>query len=351
MLGYTNLEEELRLALANAVEVRPADSLLLSGGLDSSILAVLAKNSILFTTTLAGFGTDSEGAEHVANFLQRKWHHKIVETDEVLEEGIPEVVRILNSFDPGILNDLPVYFSMENIRRQGLKTVMTGDGADGLFAGYSYMWRIDDLNRYIRDRIIPTMDFSSGYISSALGLGLSQPYIDNRVVELALQIPGEMKVRSVIRGVSGDEYLNVMGTQDRFRDGGGELWGKIILREAFEGYLPDEVLWRPKSDLMIGSGMYNIQEEIGRRISDAELAGRRARYDINWWDPVVPVSENYLHGFRKLQTYLYETFLKVDGHLPEPMDNEKACDYCFAGLPVKSPHCKYCGGSIKVVQY
>lgn len=128
------VETKLESALVEAIKKKPADVLLLSGGIDSSLLAALDPRPLALTVTLEHKGKDVRFAQEVAEFLNMKWHHIELSEKEALRM-IPEVVSHLNSYDPGVLNDIPLYAAMRYARSLGLKTVRTGDGGDDLFGG------------------------------------------------------------------------------------------------------------------------------------------------------------------------------------------------------------------------
>ena len=213
---------ELRKRLTIAVQKNTASGMLFSGGLDTSILAAINPRVKAITVSLKSYGEDIKYSDSVAKLLNMERFYRSVDIDEAVE-AIPEVIKITKSFDPAIPNDLPVYFGLVLAKKLSMNRVMTGDGSDELFGGYSFMVNMNDLGKYIQ-RISQRMRFSSSEMGDFFGIEIPQPFIDKDIVGFALQIPVELKVR-----------------QDN-----GKVWGKWILRKAFEGILPEEFIWQDK---------------------------------------------------------------------------------------------------------
>ncbi|MBC7323206.1 MAG: hypothetical protein H5T90_08930, partial [Acetomicrobium sp.] len=133
--------------LKKVVETNLGDGLLLSGGIDSTVLACLAPSAIAFTIDFESKGEDIEYAKKVTEILGMKHFCLTVSTEEAIE-AIPIVIKILKTFDPAIPNDIVVYFGLKLAKEKGCVSVMTGDGGDELFGGYSYMAELN-LNEYI----------------------------------------------------------------------------------------------------------------------------------------------------------------------------------------------------------
>ncbi|MBI5554857.1 MAG: hypothetical protein HY920_03255 [Elusimicrobia bacterium] len=297
--------KRLRYLLSAAVQRQPYDGLLFSGGLDTSVIAALNPMIAAVTVSLKSNAEDIYYANLVAREFGFRHVHYAVDVDEALG-AIPAVVRILGSFDPAIPNDLAVFFGIKKAREIGVAAIATGDASDELFGGYSFMQEIDDLEGYIR-RITKTMTYSSNDICKFFGLKIVQPFTAKDVVDFALRLPREMKIR----------------------EDNGQIWGKWIVRKAFENILPREVAWQSKRPLEFGSGMARLREIISRIISDDEFKQKQQAYPVNF--------------LNKEHLYYYEIFRKVVGAIPAPKDTEKPCPGCGAGLKIDIFHCKVCG--------
>jgi asparagine synthase (glutamine-hydrolysing) len=298
-------EDDLRRELSQAVRRNGGDGLLLSGGLDSSIIAYYAPQAKAITVSLEGRGQDRECAALVARHLGMSWHPVNVTTEEAIA-ALPEVVRILRTFDPALPNDLAAFVGIRAARALGCRSVMTGDGGDELFAGYDYMLALD-LKNYI-PRLARTMSFSSNALGRALSIEVKQPYLDKRFVEFAIGIDPSLKVKE--------------------KD--GIIWGKHILRKAYEGLMLKDILWRRKMALEIGSGFAGLREILEGKVSDEQFDEAKRRYRIKFRS--------------KEHLFYYEIYRKEVGGIPEPKNGETGCGECGGGVPAHSRHCRICGG-------
>jgi len=299
------LIDEIRKRLTRAVDESGAEGLLLSGGLDSSILAALAPRVSAFTVTLAPYGEDGEYAKIVTQILHIKSYHRIIGIEEAVD-SIPPVIGILKSFDPAIPNDIATYFGLKLAKDQGAKSVMTGDGADELFAGYSFMFDLADLGSYTRG-LKNKIYFSSSILGQELGVEIKQPYLSHEIIELALEIPKDLKIK-----VEGEKR-----------------WGKWILRKAFEDVLPPKIIWQDKRPLEYGSGTRRLRRIISEKISDEEFEEKRRLYPVRF------MSKEHL--------FYYQVYRKVVGEIPAPEKGDAACAGCGAGIEKKANHCRICG--------
>ncbi len=299
------LIDEIRKRLTRAVDESEAEGLLLSGGLDSSILAALAPRVSAFTVTLAPYGEDGEYAKIVTQILPIKSYHRMIGIEEAVD-SIPAVIGILKSFDPAIPNDIATYFGLKLAKEKGAKRVMTGDGADELFAGYSFMFDLPDLESYIR-RLKDKICFSSNILGRRLGVEIKQPYLSHEIIELALEIPKDLKIK-----VEGEKR-----------------WGKWILRKAFEDVLPPKIIWQDKRPLEYGSGTRRLRRIISEKISDEEFEEKRRLYPVRF------MSKEHL--------FYYQVYRKVVGVIPAPEKGDAACAGCGAGIEKKANHCRICG--------
>lgn len=295
----------LREKLAMAIGEVKSSGLLFSGGLDSSILAFCKRDLVAITVSLELSGEDLSYADYLASELGLIHHRRIVKIEEAVL-SIPEVIRISKSFDPALPNDLVIYFPLKMAKEKGLTKVVTGDGADELFGGYDYMRNIKDLEGYI-NRITASMRFSSNIIGDSIGIKVIQPYLNKEFVEFALKIPIEFKIR---------------------RDG-GRIWGKWILRKAFEGLLPSKTIWQDKRPMELGSGMTQLRAIISDLVSAEEFERGK--------------KESRIKFLNKEHFYYYKVYQEVVGEIPKPQGEEKMCPGCGTGMKINSFHCRICG--------
>ncbi len=293
----------LRRCLEDAARRNPAEVLFFSGGLDTSILAALAPSIPAIHVCLEDGGEDLPYAERWARELGLSLTVRKISVEEALD-ALPEVIRIRRTFDPALPNDLALYFAFAEARYLGFVQAMTGDGADELFAGYSFMFDLD-LASYI-PWLAGRMRFSASEIGDWFGVNVSQPYLDPAVVDLALTIPPELKVR----------------------EENGVRIGKWILRKAFEGDLPPYLCWQSKRPIEVGSGFSRLREVVTAMLREED-----------WTAPV--------RFFSCDQPYYYRLYRQVVGEIPPPGPEERECPYCGGGMPLDAHHCRVCGYSTR----
>jgi len=301
--GVNDIIKNLKKFLSEAIKRNFYNGLLFSGGLDTSILASLNPKVVCLTVSLGSEAQDLRFSESLVKHLNMKQLQKVVDVGEAID-AIPEVIKILKSFDPAIPNDLVVYFGLKNALELGIDAIATGDGSDELFGGYSFMKNINDLASYIQ-KISQNLNFSSNDIGKFYGIKIIQPFIDKEVIDFALKIPADLKIKE----------------ED------GKFIGKWILRKTFEDVLPKEIVWQGKRPLEYGSAMFRLRQIISDKISDEEF-----REDLS---PVRFMSKEHF--------YYYKIYREVVGEVPKPKNGQNCCPGCGTGMGRSSFHCKICG--------
>jgi asparagine synthase (glutamine-hydrolysing) len=304
-MGVEEICAELRARLSNAVGRNQAEGLLLSGGLDSSILAALSPGVKALTVALEGAYTPDIAHGAIAATAVGLEHHQSTFSAEEAMATIPVVIKMLKTFDLALPNDIAIYFGLRLAEEYGIKSVMSGDGADELFAGYSYMQVLDNvsLDGYIR-WLAKRMSFSSSTLSKGLGLEIKQPYLDGEFIAFALEVEPHWK----------------RVTEE------GRTWGKWILRKAFESYLPQQLIWREKAPIEYGSGTTELRKLLSNKVSDFEA--KKRKYEIKF--------------INKEHLFYYEVYREVVGEVPLAKEGEERCPCCGAAMP-QPGHCPTCG--------
>lgn len=300
-----HIQTQLRHQLSAAVQRHTADAILLSGGLDTSILAYIARPPLAFTVSFKDSGAhDVEYAKRVAKLLSLEHRERDFDEPEALET-LPRVVSILKSFDPALPNDLTIYFGLACARETGVSSVMTGDGADELFAGYSYMRELgpEALDRHLHE-LPQRWQFSSAALGKALGIEVKQPFLDHEFVNFALTIDPQLKVK--------------------------QATGKNVLRQAFEGLIPGHILWRDKEPIEAGSGSSKLRHAMEQMISDEEFDAAQKEMGIRFMN-----KEHYSY---------YRIYKDVVGDVPKAGPDEAECPCCGAAIGTR--HCQVCGFSL-----
>ena len=222
----------------------------LSGGLDSSIVAAIAQRYLeergeQLKTFAVGLcdSADLLAARAVAEYLGTE-HHESVYTAEEAVAAVPDVVRAIESFDPSLVRSAVPNYMLARFTAQHVKVVLTGEGADELYAGYEYLCEFDD-EESLQAELVRSIEGLHNLnlqrcdrVTMAFGLEARVPFLDHEVIAHALSLPPSSKLAS---------------------NGKPEKW---MLREAFEGWLPHEFLWRGKSQFGDGSGAASVLQHV-----------------------------------------------------------------------------------------
>jgi len=236
----------------------------LSGGLDSSLVAAiaaryLARRGEKLQTFAVGTpeSPDLAAARRVAEHIGSE-HHEHVYTEQEALEALPTAVRSIESFDPGLVRSAVPNFMLARFTAQHVKVVLTGEGADELFAGYDYYRDFSDPEA-LHEELVRTVNALHNLnlqrcdrVTMAHGLEARVPFLDNEVIEWGLSLPPAVKV-----AVPGEPE-------------------KKLLRQAFDGWLPDDLLWRDKAEFGDGSGARDVlSAAVSAEISDDEFDAER----------------------------------------------------------------------------
>jgi len=256
----SRMAQDLRGHLATAVERRIGNGEIgcwLSGGLDSSAMAALARPHVdRLHTFAAGVdgAPDLKFAAEVAAFIDAD-HHEIVVTFAQMLAALPEVIYHLGSFDALLVRSSITNYLVAKAASDFVPAVFSGEGGDELFAGYEYLKALDpaalpaeliDIIGRLHNTALQRVD----RCASAHGTVAHVAFLAPEVVAYALQIPAEFKLRD-----------------------GVEKW---ILRRALDGALPESVLNRTKAKFWEGAGVGDLLAQYAEEvISDADFQTER----------------------------------------------------------------------------
>lgn len=308
------LLRELRASVESAVERNRAEAILLSGGLDTSIVAALAsKHQPLRAYTIAledAPSPDLEYANIMAKALDLNQKVYKFSVDEFMG-NLPEVVKTLKVFDPmEIRNSAAVYMGMKEAKNDGTSTVLTGDACDELFAGYSFLFNLSPSElRTSLNRLWNVMSFSAIPMAESLGMVAKIPFLDPEVRQLASRL---------------DPSILVV-------EQGGQKWGKWIVRKAFEGLLPSQITWRAKMPIEYGCGTTTLPQVFDKRIPNEEFDEKQKH--IKETDGVTIRDKEHLA--------YYEIFRTVLG--PRAKTSGRTCPQCQYEVREDATFCRTCG--------
>ncbi len=290
-----------------------ADCLSLSGGLDSTILAYFLKDRKINAVSIISkdfIANDLTYCQLAANRFDLPLHIKFCEMDAVYS-GIEETIKILKNFnDIEIRNNVVMYLALSAAKEMGFTKMMTGDGADEIFAGYNFLLdkSAEDLESDLK-RIGRIMHFPSQKIGKALGMSVESPFCANEVVELAKTIPVELMVR----------------------EEGGKKFGKWILRKIFEDKVPKAIAWRQKSPMQDGAGTQGLTEFFEGAVPDAVFADKIKKIKEN--DGVTTRTKESLQ--------YYEIYRRHHAH--KAGGSGAKCPDCMHTIEEDSKFCRMCG--------
>ncbi len=299
-----------------SVERNMGDGILLSGGLDTSILACLAhKRAKLKAFTIAFRGAPAPDVTY-ATFIANRFglKHLVHRFDESeLHDAIRIVVKTMDSFDPmEIRNSVTIYIGLKYAKENGANMIMTGDGCDELFAGYNFLFKLDKekLGSELQ-KLWNVMHFSSVPLAKVLKMEAKLPYLDPEFKKFAMELLPAIKVR----------------------DERGQTWGKWILRKAFEKLLPREIVWRTKTPIESGSGTSILPNFFKSIIPVTEFEDRKSKY----------LEEDKVTIRDKEQLFYYEIYRSAVG-VPHPTDFVgKICPHCNLSVSDMTTYCRRCG--------
>lgn len=259
---------------------------LLSGGLDSSIIAaVTAKFAArriesgdqqeAWWPRLHSFAIGLEGspdlsaaqkaADHIGTV-----HHEIHFTVQEGLDAIRDVIYHLETYDVTTVRaSTPMYLLSRAIKSMGIKMVLSGEGSDELFGGYLYFHKAPDAKQLHEETVrklgkLHLYDCLRANKSlAAWGVEGRVPFLDKEFIDTAMRINPAEKLSG--------------------RSGGGRM-EKWVLREAFKDLLPDEITWRQKEQFSDGVGyswIDSLKERCSALISDEQFSRAADRFPVN----------------------------------------------------------------------
>ena len=307
-------EKNVRMLLEEITSQCDANWIAFSGGLDSSILGQIKKEQGLNAITIITkdfLGTDLEYSQIMGKHIGVHLELRYVNINEILN-AVKGTIKILKNFnDIEIRNSIVSYLYLNTLKEKNVKKVITGDGADEIFAGYNFLIKKNhaELRTELR-RMKEIMHFTSQKIASELGISVQMPYINENVIELAETLPIEHLVNQK----------------------NGVKFGKWVLRKAFENDLPPSVIWREKTPMQDGSGTTGLTKMFDSVITDDVYQEKTKK--IKSKDGVTIRTKESLHYYE-----LYRENFKV----PEYDGNKNICPDCNAELITNSKFCSMCG--------
>ena len=256
---------------------------LLSGGLDSSLVAACAARfarqrieeddaAEAWWPRLHSFAIGLEGspdlaAAEVAAKALGTVHHGFTYRFEEGLDALPDVIRHVETYDVTTIRaSTPMYLLARRIKAMGVKMVLSGEGSDEIFGGYLYFHKAPNAREFHEEcvrKLGALHQFDCARANKAMmawGVEARVPFLDLEFLDLAMGMDAQAKMA-----------------------GGGRI-EKAVLREAFEGALPKEILWRQKEQFSDGVGygwIDGLKARAEAFVSDAMFAQAELRFPIN----------------------------------------------------------------------
>ena len=234
-------------------------------------------------------------------------------TIEDLMSSIEETIKILKNFNHiEIRNSIVVYLAIRTAKANGWTSIITGDGCDELFAGYSFFVKKTGTGlQKDLERIWKIMHFPSQQIGLALGVSIKSPFLDDKVANYAKSIPANLKVH----------------------EENGKKYGKWVLRKAFEGIIPQSIVWRDKSPMQDGSGTTSLTTFFENSIKDETFESKAKMYLTR--DKVKLNSKESLYYYELYRKYYEPPYLLGS--------SKSRCPDCQGITEPDSHFCRMCG--------
>lgn len=313
---------QLREALEKAVHRQLMSDVpygvLLSGGLDSSVIAAITKKFArkriesedreeAWYPQLHSFAIGLEGspdlkaaklaADHIGTI-----HHEIHFTIQEGLDALRDVIYFLETYDVTTVRaSTPMYLMARVIKSMGIKMVLSGEGSDEIFGGYLYFHKAPNAQEFHEENVRKLSklylydNLRANKSMAAWGIEARVPFLDKEFLDVAMRLNPEDKM---------------------IKNGRIEKW---VVRKAFEDYLPQEIAWRQKEQFSDGVG-YNwidtLKEMVNEKVTDHQLANAESRFPVN---PPMSKEEYYY------RTIFEEHFPSNTAALTVPYAKSVAC--------------------------
>lgn len=261
---------------------------LLSGGLDSSLVAAVAARYArhrvedgdrteawwprLHSFAIGLKGSPDLAAAKIAAEALGTVHHGFEYTFEEGLDALPEVIRHIETYDVTTIRaSTPMFLLARRIKAMGVKMVLSGEGSDEVFGGYLYFHKAPNAREF-HEELVRKLDALNNFdclrankSMMAWGVEPRVPFLDREFLDVAMRMDASHKM--VRKGEAGPQRME-----------------KGVLRQAFDGYLPEQILWRQKEQFSDGVGygwIDGLKAHAESQVSDRELAAADKRFPVN----------------------------------------------------------------------
>ena len=268
---------------------------LLSGGLDSSVISAITESyaerrietdsqSRAWWPRLHSFAVGLKGAPDLAKARQvadyiGTVHHEINYTIQEGLDALRDVIYFIETYDiTTVRASVPMYLLARVIKSMGIKMVLSGEGADEIFGGYLYFHKAPSAEEFHKETVrklskLHLYDCLRANKSlSAWGVEGRVPFLDKEFLDVAMRTNPKAKMCSVLPASRSGEADPKASIEKR------------IVREAFEDMLPEEVAWRQKEQFSDGVGyswIDTLKKITSEAVTDEQMAHAEERFPIN----------------------------------------------------------------------
>ena len=300
-----NVRDGLEKAVKQQLMSDVPYGVLLSGGLDSTVIAAItqkfAKKRIetgslkdAWWPQLHSFAVGLEGspdliaAKKAADFIGTV-HHEVHFTIQEALDALEDVIYHIETYDiTTVRASTPMYLLARVIKSMGIKMVLSGEGSDELFGGYLYFHKAPNAREF-HEELVRKMSKLHLYDCLRANKSLATwgvegrvPFLDKDFIDIAMR-------------------LNPLDKMNIKLPNGKQRIEKWIVRKAFEDILPPDICWRQKEQFSDGVGyswIDTLKEMTAQKVSDAEFAQRAKRFPVN--TPVTKEEYYYREIFSNL---------------------------------------------------
>ena len=268
---------------------------LLSGGLDSSVISAITESyaerrietdskSRAWWPRLHSFAVGLKGAPDLAKARLvadhiGTVHHEINYTIQEGLDALRDVIYFIETYDiTTVRASVPMYLLARVIKSMGIKMVLSGEGADEIFGGYLYFHKAPSAEEFHKETVrklskLHLYDCLRANKSlSAWGVEGRVPFLDKEFLDVAMRTNPKAKMCSVLPASRSGEADPKASIEKR------------IVREAFEDMLPEEVVWRQKEQFSDGVGyswIDTLKKITSEAVTDEQMAHAEERFPIN----------------------------------------------------------------------
>ena len=288
-LIHDSLEDAVRRQLMSDVPY----GVLLSGGLDSSVISAIAEKysemriednlqTKAYWPRLHSFAVGLKGAPDLAKARMvadhiGTVHHEINYTIQEGLDAIRDVIYFIETYDVTTVRaSTPMYLLARVIKSMGIKMVLSGEGADEIFGGYLYFHKAPSAQAFHEETVrklskLHLYDCLRANKSlSAWGVEGRVPFLDKEFLDVAMRTNPKAKMCGPLSSNSEEDS--------------GFIIEKRIVREAFADMLPEEVAWRQKEQFSDGVGyswIDTLKKITSEAVTDEQMAHAAERFPIN----------------------------------------------------------------------